>query len=73
MLYQNFRLFVQARICPSVKGQTYRCLYVYQKLREAEKRKTQPDKIVQSTSKNDQVGVSLGAKGILSQIENNEE
>jgi hypothetical protein len=70
MLYQNFRIFFQARVCPSFKGQTYRCLYVNQNLRETEKRTTQPDikSVSQSTIKNDQVGVPLGAKGILSQI-----
>nr|CAH0098236.1 unnamed protein product [Daphnia galeata] len=64
MLYQNFRIFFQARVCPSFKGQTYRCLYVNQNLRETEKRTTQPDikSVSQSTIKNDQVGVPLGAK-----------
>ena len=69
MLYQNFRIFFQARVCPSFKRQTYRCLYVNQNLRDTEKRTTRPDKSVsQSTLKNDQVGVPLGAKGILSEI-----
>lgn len=70
MLYQNFRIFLQSRVCPSFSGQTYRCLYVYQNLCGAEKRRgTTPDNFVQPTSKNDQVGVPLGAKGILSQVE----
>ncbi len=65
MLYQNFRIFFQSRICPSIRGQTYRCLYVHQILCGAEKRGTTPVKFVETTSKNDQVGVPLGAKGIF--------
>nr|SVE85863.1 EOG090X0I05 [Daphnia pulicaria] len=50
------------KVSPSIRGQTYRCLYVHQNLCGAEKRGTTPVKSVQPTSKNDQVGVPLGAK-----------
>nr|SVE85233.1 EOG090X0I05 [Daphnia pulex] len=49
-------------VSPSIWGQTYRCLYVHQNLCVAEKRGTTPVKSMQPTSKNDEVGVPLGAK-----------
>ncbi|XP_057376277.1 mitochondrial import inner membrane translocase subunit Tim21-like [Daphnia carinata] len=62
MLYHNFRIFFQSKICPNVRGRTFRGFYTCQTLYETEKRGTNTEKLVLSTSKNDGVGVPLGSK-----------
>lgn len=62
MLYYQCRLYIQSRICSSLRIKSTRNFHISSKLRESQKSDNQPSKIVSSTTQKEAT-VRLGTKG----------